>query len=101
MRKKEKFIRFLKEEGRDVFNKFIDNFNKDLYFRSRFNDGGKPNKSLNYYLTKTYVSNYISDAFSWYDTKEKAIYWQNLNIKWLRICYERNPFSKCEKKKNL
>jgi len=87
MRKKEKFVRFLKEEGNDVYHKFVHNFKDDVEFRSRFS--GKPIKSFDYYLNKTKIDLFINDAFFWDDTKEGFHFWEDLHYRWLNICYSR------------
>lgn len=86
--KKEMFIRFLKEEGSDVYRSFIYNFNDQKWFRQCGEN--KCLKTFEQYFGKTKIRSYLNDAFFWSNTNEGYWFWKKLDDKWTKICYRKN-----------
>ena len=99
-RKKQLFIRFLKEYN--IYKQFIYYFNNDiLYGNSEYNNFNEliehiiqyNNKSINKYnsinLPKyckiLILESELEHAFIWDNTKENKTFWNNINNKWMKI----------------
>lgn len=73
------FSRFLKK--RKAYHTFLTNFNS--YNGKRFR--GKYEETINEYLIRIGRPYFISRAFSWSDSEEGYLYWENLHLQWFKI----------------